>query len=93
METKAVWVEASSRILSAVLLENSLKNEGKRAAWSEPLIGFSSGNDFLYGRFKDDIGDFYWTPPEIFKEAIFMLNLRVDGHQLDFTANRSPPAG
>jgi epoxyqueuosine reductase QueG len=49
--------------------ENSLKNEESEPAWAEPLIGFSSGNDSLYGRFKDDIGDFYWVPPEIFKEA------------------------
>ena len=35
-------------------------------AWDEPLVGFSRGDDPLYQRFKEDIGPFFWTPPEIF---------------------------
>jgi epoxyqueuosine reductase len=29
-------------------------------------VGFSSGGDPLYQKLKDDIGQFYWTPVEIF---------------------------
>jgi len=35
-------------------------------AWDTALVGFSSGNDELYYFFKEDIGDFYLTPHEIF---------------------------
>jgi len=76
METKLSGLKASSRILSAVLLKNSLKNEESEPAWAEPLIGFSSGHDSLYGRLKDDIGEFYWCPRR-YSKWHFMLNLRV----------------
>ncbi len=36
-------------------------------AWEEPLVGFSSSNDELYTFFKKDIGNFYWSPKEIFQ--------------------------
>jgi len=49
---------------------NSLGNEANEPAWSEPLTGFSRGDDPLYRRFKEDIGEFFWTPAEIF-EATF----------------------
>lgn len=44
---------------------NSLRNEESEKAWDPPLIGFSRGDDHLYEFFKEDIGDFYWTPQEI----------------------------
>jgi epoxyqueuosine reductase QueG len=47
--------------------ENTLKNETGEPAWDEPLVGFSRGDDPLYGQFKQDIGEFYWTPAEIFR--------------------------
>lgn len=46
--------------------ENTLKNETGERAWDAPLVGFSRGDDPLYRQFKDDIGEFYWTPAEIF---------------------------
>ncbi|MBE0555591.1 MAG: epoxyqueuosine reductase, partial [Proteobacteria bacterium] len=47
--------------------ENSLRLDGGREpAWDEPLVGFSRGGDPLYQRFKEDIGPFFWTPPEVF---------------------------
>lgn len=49
--------------------ENSLKNETGEPAWDAPLVGFSRGDDPLYRLFKDDIGDFFWTPADIFRET------------------------
>ena len=49
--------------------ENTLKNQENDRAWEEPLIGFSNGNDPLYGFYKKDIGAFYLTPLEIFTGA------------------------
>jgi epoxyqueuosine reductase len=46
--------------------ENSLKNEADEAAWEEALIGFSSGSDPLYQKYKQHIGSFHFTPQEIF---------------------------
>jgi len=47
--------------------ENYLPLEsGHEPAWEAPLVGFSSGVDPLYQRFKEDIGKFFWTPSEIF---------------------------
>jgi epoxyqueuosine reductase len=47
--------------------ENSLQMDGRREpAWEAPLVGFSRGDDPLYQTFKEDIGPFFWTPPEIF---------------------------
>jgi len=47
--------------------ENTLKNETGEPAWDEPLVGFSRGDDPLYGQYKQEIGEFYWTPAEIFR--------------------------
>ncbi|HBL23181.1 MAG TPA: 4Fe-4S ferredoxin [Deltaproteobacteria bacterium] len=46
--------------------ENSLCNADNEPAFGKPLAGFSRGDDPIYGQIKDDIGDFYWTPFDIF---------------------------
>ena len=35
--------------------------------WEKPLVGFASGNDPLFQFFKEDIGEFYMTPQEVFR--------------------------
>jgi ferredoxin len=47
--------------------ENSLRNAANEKAWDEPLVGFSRGDDPLYVRLKELIGDFLWAPVEIFR--------------------------
>lgn len=50
--------------------ENSLHGKYKdERAWGEPLIGFSRGDDSFYRKLKEDIGEFYWTPSEIFDKT------------------------
>ncbi len=51
---------------------NSLRNADGEPAFGTPLVGFSRGDDPLYGEIKADIGDFYFTPFEIF-HATFPL--------------------
>src|SRR5512136_1092453 len=46
--------------------QNSLQDEAGEAAWAEPLVGFSSGDDAVYQDFKRHVGAFHWTPQEIF---------------------------
>jgi epoxyqueuosine reductase len=42
--------------------------------WQEIDIGFAAGDDQLFAFFKQDIGDFYWSPSEAFNQ------LFVDAH-------------
>jgi epoxyqueuosine reductase QueG len=65
----AAWLETIIKKFINESLENSLKNEQNEKAWADPLVGFSSGDDPLYQDFKEDIGDFYWTPLEIFTKT------------------------
>ncbi len=60
------WVEEVIKNFINESPENSLGLHGGEKAWAEPIIGFSSGADPLYQFYKADIGDFYWTPLEIF---------------------------
>lgn len=45
---------------------NSLRNIYNDPAWEKPLVGFASGDDAIWEEYKNHIGDFYWTPLEIF---------------------------
>src|SRR5512137_1603435 len=46
---------------------NTLGTPDGEPAWGRPLVGFSRGDDPLYGEIKDLIGEFHWTPEEIFR--------------------------
>jgi epoxyqueuosine reductase len=59
------WIETSIREFVRSP-QNSLQNESNDPAWGDPLVGFSRGDDPLYGQLKAMIGDFYWTPNTIF---------------------------
>ena len=50
--------------------DNSLRNRENDKAWTDFLLGFSRGDDPLFGEFKDHIGPFYWTPSEIFSITV-----------------------
>ena len=65
----AAWVEGIVREFINESPENTLGNEAGERAWDDPLVGFSSGADPLYGFYKEDIGPFYLAPLEFFAEA------------------------
>jgi len=46
--------------------ENTLGLDNGERAFGEPLVGFSRGDDPLYQAYKEYVGDFHWTPSEIF---------------------------
>ncbi len=48
---------------------NSLENAFGEAAWAEPLVGFSSGDDAVFESFKRYVGPYHWTPQEAFALA------------------------
>lgn len=48
---------------------NRLDNCTDEPAWGTPLVGFASGDDPLFGQYKQYVGPFHWTPVEIFNLA------------------------
>jgi Uncharacterized Fe-S protein len=56
--------------------ENNLGGNYNERAWNEPLIGFSRGDDSYYQWFKQDIGEFLWTPQEIFLKTFPTIKLK-----------------
>ena len=50
--------------------ENQKGHPGSGHYWDEPLVGFASGNDPLFSRYKTVIGPFHLTPREIMAEAL-----------------------
>jgi len=62
----AAWVVNLIKDFTLNSPHNTLQNKTGDKAWDEPLVGFSSGSDPLFDEFKNHIGDFYWTPAEIF---------------------------
>ena len=68
------WVEKLIKGFINNSPENTLASEKNekdwilKKAWSEPIVGFSNGADPIYNDFKKYVGDFHWTPSEIFSE-------------------------
>lgn len=54
--------------------------DSNKKIWDEPLIGFSRGGDSLFQFIKDDIGDFYWTPLDVFN--LHYPDLSIDADEL-----------
>lgn len=79
-ETSAAWVVNLIKEFTSTSPLNSLGNEAAEKAWDEPLIGFSGGDDPLYNEFKNHIGNFHWTPAEIF--ALTFPGSQVDAADL-----------
>jgi epoxyqueuosine reductase len=49
--------------------QNTLGNRENDPAWGRPLVGFASGSDPIFAKFKEDIGAFYLTPAELFAKS------------------------
>lgn len=63
------WIESSIIEFVNNSTQNSLGRNIHERAWESPLVGFSKGDDELYYKFKKDIGEFLWTPQEIFLKS------------------------
>lgn len=53
------------------LVENDPGNRDENGTryFEAPLIGFASGSDELFARYKSIIGPFHWTPAEVLEQA------------------------
>jgi epoxyqueuosine reductase QueG len=50
--------------------DNRLDPGGEEPAWEAPLVGFAPGDDPLWRRCKEHIGEFFWLPEEAFALAV-----------------------
>jgi epoxyqueuosine reductase len=55
--------------------QNTLKNPANDPAWAEPLVGFCRGDDSLFADYKEQVGEFHWTPLEIFHQTFPLLTV------------------
>ncbi len=69
-KVSAPWLEEVVKGFVASTPANAMREGGGEKMWDDPLVGFSRGDDPLYGRLKQDIGSsFYWTPADAFALA------------------------
>jgi len=75
MDTKNIserpddWITSMVVDFVATSPLNTLGPPTGEAAWDTPIVGFCRGDDPIYLEFKKHIGDFYWTPLEIFERT------------------------
>jgi len=78
VKNKANWIENVIKRFVNESSENTLRNKENERAWAEPLVGFSSGADPLYQFYKTDIGEFYFSPLEIFVKTFPKVKVKAD---------------
>ena len=64
--SSGAWVTSIIQDFVRESPENSLQNQANERAWGDPLVGFSRGDDPLYEQYKEVVGEFHWTPAEVF---------------------------
>ncbi len=60
------WIEGLIHDFINRSPENTLKDRANKKAWGNPLVGFSRGDDPIYEKYKEAVGDFHLTPLEAF---------------------------
>jgi len=78
VEDNTAWVETIIRRFINESPENTLKNGENEKAWDDPLVGFSNGADPLYMFYKQDIGEFYLLPIEVFSHSFPEVNAKPE---------------
>jgi ferredoxin len=63
------WLSDVVRRFLDTAPENTLAMDTGEPAWDSFLLGLARGDDPLFAFYKQDIGDFYWTPLEVFSQA------------------------
>ncbi len=60
------WLEDFIKRFVTQSPDNDMGLSEPEAAWDEPQVGFAAGDDPLWQECKGHIGDFFWTPEEVF---------------------------
>lgn len=76
MRKEREWFEQ----LIADFVENSPENRFTpiEPIWDAPLVGFAAGDDSYFKFFKEDIGQFYLSPLEIFKDQYEDIDTKAE---------------
>jgi len=80
----AVWISDLIKNFINESPGNSLAGDSedstwtKKKAWADPLAGFANGADPIFEEYKNHVGDFHWTPAEIFAETYPGLSFSPD---------------
>lgn len=69
------WIESIILDFIRQSPENTMKNPADEKSWEEAIVGFSTGDDPLFERYKEVVGPFHWTPLEIFTKTFPQLNV------------------
>jgi len=68
------WLESTIKGFIQDLSNNNLASDkmesewSTRPGWAEPLVGFANGADQIFESYKEHVGEFHWTPAEIFAQ-------------------------
>lgn len=62
----ATWTRQTVNDFLADSPTNRLGGALEEPAWERSLVGFAAGDDPLWGRYKDHVGPFHYTPAELF---------------------------
>jgi len=63
------WLTAAIKDFVNESPTNDMGLEDRERIFDPPLVGFSSGADSLYDEYKSHIGNFYFTPLELFAKS------------------------
>ena len=62
------WIKQIIDDFIASSPDNSLGCADGEKAWNEALVGFADGADPIFEDYKSHVGEFHWTPREIFNQ-------------------------
>lgn len=68
----AIWVEKLILDFWETSDNNTLNNGTGEMAWEKPLVAFASGDDSLFGQFKNDLQPLTWLPGQ-FQQPSYWL--------------------
>ena len=74
------WVDNLIKQFCVASAYGKISADGDERIFDEPLVGYSSGSDPIYGQLKDQIGPPYMTPREIFERSF--PDLVASAHEL-----------
>lgn len=63
------WTRNVIRTFVETSIENCIGDGTEEKAWTDFLLGFAAGTDPIFQDYKLHVGDFHWTPEEIFNQV------------------------
>lgn len=60
------WISQFIKDFVKTSPQNQMGLSDHEPIWEEPLVGFANGADPVFVQIQNDVGDFYWTPSQIF---------------------------